>query len=32
MYIWIIVTDIADKLDINCGSAYSIIHEDLWVS
>jgi hypothetical protein len=24
----ITVTNIADKLDISCGSAYSIIHED----
>jgi hypothetical protein len=26
----IIVTDIADKLDISCGTAYSIIHEEFW--
>jgi hypothetical protein len=26
---WITVTDTADKLDISCGSAYFIIHEDL---
>jgi hypothetical protein len=25
---WITVTDIANKLEISCGSAYSIIHED----
>jgi ribosomal protein S25 len=26
---WITVTDTADKFDISCVSAYSIIHEDL---
>jgi predicted transcriptional regulator len=26
---WITVTDIANKLDISCGSAYSFMHEDL---
>jgi hypothetical protein len=26
---WIIVTDIANKLHISCGSSYSIIHRDL---
>jgi hypothetical protein len=25
---WITLTNIADKLDIRCGSAYFIIHED----
>jgi len=28
---WITVTDIVEKLDISCGSAQSIIHEDLFV-
>jgi hypothetical protein len=26
---WITVTDIGNKLDFSCGSAYSTIHEDL---
>jgi hypothetical protein len=26
---WVIITDIANKLDISCGSAYSINHENI---